>query len=114
MGKQLCHESLERKKITQKIHIYSFIYSSLPVPCLHHAWTKNFSKSYMTGTSKNLTKPKKKDTIIDITNLTRPQKTRPKRPFLKIILRDYKNVRIKFSFKNVCYKSSQAATPIIT
>jgi len=48
--KQLCHESLERK--TKFIFIHLFIH--LPVPCLHHAWTKSFFKPCMTGTSKNL------------------------------------------------------------
>jgi len=50
--KQLCHESLERKNKKNIIFIHLFIH--LPVPCLHHAWTKSFFKSCMTGTSNNL------------------------------------------------------------
>jgi len=66
--KQLCHESLERKT---KFTIFIHLFIHLPVPCLHHAWTTNFFKPCMTGTSKNL----RNQNIIDTKKLTRPNKT---------------------------------------
>merc|ERR1712046_289098 len=83
--KQLCHESLERKnkKNKNKIYIYSFIFIHLPVPCLHHVWTKNSFISLACQEQQVKTYETK---ICTTTIDTKPYETkhsRPKRPFQK-------------------------------